>query len=409
MWKQERMPWKHPLLILCLGLTALLGLPAFGQGALDHSSAELTVGGQPRTLTIPTGYSIEALTEDLDRPRIPTFGPDGSLFIGSRSGKVYRLTPPYRRAQVFVETGDYPHSVAFRDGRILVARTDGLYSAPYRPAQGRLDPEDLSLLAPLPGGGGHSSRTVHVGPDGRIYVSLGLSGNCSNQYLGDGYPFEDRRGGILVLDEQAGSKATWRTYASGLRNPVGFDWQPSTGVMYASNNGPDHWGFDLPPEYFSRIEPGGFYGMPWFQLDGSQLRRDPCIKTSPPQPASAVSIPPVTFAARSAPLGVAFVPAGAMTPSFVGDAVVALHGSWATEPYGTSGGNPATRREPKLVLVRFSGGEAEDVVDLVTGFQLTSGRRWARPAGVAFGPDGALYFTSDAGANALFRLSKKGG
>ncbi|MHB8763853.1 MAG: PQQ-dependent sugar dehydrogenase, partial [Deferrisomatales bacterium] len=96
----------------------------------------------------------------------------------------------------------------------------------------------------LPGGGGHSSRTVGVGPDGRIYLGLGISGNCSDQFLGDEYPFGDRRGGVLVLEEarEAGAAPRWQPFASGLRNPVGFDWQPGTGVLHATNNGPDHWG-----------------------------------------------------------------------------------------------------------------------------------------------------------------------
>ena len=78
--------------------------------------------------------------------------------------------------------------------------------------------------------------------------------------------------------------------------------------------------------------------------------------------------------------------------------------SWATLPDGSGGGDPATRREPKLVVVRFADGEAVRVDDLVSGFQLADGRRWARPTGVAIGPDGALYFASDAGIHGLFRL-----
>ena len=105
-------------------------------------------------------------------------------------------------------------------------------------------------------------------------------------------------------------------------------------------------------------------------------------------------------------MGVAFVPAGAWEPPLEGDAVVALHGSWATAPRGGFFGDRATRREPKLVLVRFIDGIARRVDDLLTGFQEPDGTRWARPVGVGFGPDGALYFTSDEGGNGLFRLRR---
>ena len=177
--------------------------------------------------------------------------------------------------------------------------------------------------------------------------------------------------------------------------------------MYASNNGPDHLGFEQPPEYFSKILPGSFHGMPWFQFDGKRIYRDECIGSAPPRPVGDVTVPVATFPARNAPMGVSFVPEGAMDSRFTGDAVVALHGSWATRPSGGAFGSRATRRPPKLVVVRFRDGKAKRVEDLVTGFQLKNGARWARPVGVAFGPDGALYFTSDSEENALFRLRRK--
>jgi len=372
---------------------------------LAYQEQILSLDGESRTVRIPKGFELELLTEKMDGPRLLTFAANGNLFIGSKSGRIYRLAPPYTTPEVFVTLDDYPHSIAFRANEILIARTNGLYRAPYRAGQRRLDPAAVKLLAALPGGGGHSSRTVAVGPDGRVYLSLGISHNCSDQFLDNSYPFEDRRGGIMVLHEQAG-KATWQPYATGLRNPVGFAWQPKTGVLYATNNGPDHWGFDLPPEYFSRITPGSFHGMPWFQYDGHRIRRDDCIERPPPLPLSKVTAPVVTFPSRNAPLGMTFVPQGALSKALELDAIVALHGSWATRPSGGFFGAGASRRPPKVVAVRFEDGKAQRVDDVIEGFQLKNGQRWARPAGVAIGPDGALYFTSDNGINGLFRLRR---
>ena len=373
---------------------------------LSYREQKLTVEGSPRTVTIPAGYVLEVLTDKPRAPRLITFAANGDLFMGSRSGAVYRLPPPYTTPGVLVSVPGYPHSVAFRGSEILIARTDGVYHAPYRLGQARLNARDLSLLARLPGGGGHSSRTVRVGPDGRVYASLGISGNCSDEYIGESYRFPDRRGGVMVLREEGGA-ARWEPYATGLRNPVGYGWHPGTGVMYASNNGPDHLGFEQPPEYFAKLDPGSFHGMPWFQYDGSRLFRDDCIDRAPPRPMQEVRPPVATFPARSAPMAVAFVPKGAMDTRLEGDAVVALRGSWGTLPHGGPRGDPATRRHPKIVAVRFERGEARRVDDLVTGFQLAGGRRWARPVGVAVGPDGALYFSSDQHANALFRLRRQ--
>jgi len=369
---------------------------------LQYRDQTLTVQGDTRTVRIPVGYTLEVLTTELKSPRMITFAQNGDLFIGSRRA-VYRLPAPYTQPEVLVALRDYPHSVAFREGEILIAMIDGVYHAPYQLGRGRLSKSSLELLAELPAGRGHSSRTVAVGPDGRVYVSLGIAGNCSNQYLDESYSFDERRGGVLVLNED-GAKPRWETFASGLRNPVGFDWHPDTGVLYASNNGPDHLGFDMPPEYFSRLHAGSFHGMPWFQYDGENIKRDPCISTTPPRPVADVLQPVATFPARNAPLGMAFVPSGGMDSRLVGDAIVALHGSWATSPQGNRAGDSATRRHPKVVVVRFENGNAQRVDDLITGFQAQDGSRWGRPAGVRVGPDGALYFTSDAGVEGLFRL-----
>jgi glucose/arabinose dehydrogenase len=390
------------LLVLCLACAPAQA----GTQALEYEQQTLTADGKSRTARVPKGYRLEWLAA-MDGPRMLTFAANGDLFAGSKSGKVYRLAPPYAKAEVLVELGGYPHSVAFRKGEILIAQTDGVYRARYRAGQASLDPDEVTLLAALPGGGGHNSRTVGVGPDGRVYVSLGIQGNCSDQFVSEDYPFEDRRGGVLVLRENGRGKASgWAHFASGLRNPVGFDWQPQTGVLFAGNNGPDHLGYHQPPEYFSRLDPGSFHGMPWFYFDGKRLKRDGCVKSTPPRPVNEVTLPVATFPSRNAPLGMAFVPAGAMDAQLEGAAVVALHGSWGTKPKGGFFGRAATRRAPKLAVVRFHDGLVVRVDELVTGFQLPDGKRWARPAGVAVGPDGAVYFSSDSDANGLFRLKR---
>ena len=118
------------LLLLCA-----INVPAYaGLEPLRYEEQVLTLNGMRRNVQVPKGYRLEYLAQ-MDAPRMLTFAANGDLFAGSRSGKVYRLPPPYTRAEVLVQTSDYPHSVAFRPGEILIAQTDGVYHAPYRPGQ----------------------------------------------------------------------------------------------------------------------------------------------------------------------------------------------------------------------------------------------------------------------------------
>ena len=400
---------RHPCLtvhclhfLMCIGLVCSLFTAS--QAANSRTTQSLVVKGASWDIQLPEGMQLELLTTRLDGPRLMSFLPNGDLLIGSKSGRVYRLPAPYSAPEVLLDLDDYPHSVAWRDGELFVAQTDGLYRVPYAPGQTTIDPDDVQLVAELPSGGGHSSRSVGLGPDGRIYVSLGISGNCPDEYLDSSYPFSDRRGGLYILEE-SGEQPALVPYATGLRNPVGFAWHPVTGELYASNNGPDHLGFEQPPEYFSRLLPGSFHGMPWFQFDGRRINRDTCIRRAPPRPIGEVTAPVATFPARNAPMGVTFVPTGALDNRFTGSAIIALRGSWATRPSGGMLGGKASRRHPKLAMVEFTDGKPDGTaVDLVTGFQRPNGERLLRPVGVAIGTDGALYFTSDAHLQGLFRL-----
>ncbi len=393
-------------LLLCgptsYAMAATAATASFGIGvtsAAAYHTESFTHGNDRWSVSVPGGYELKFLAS-MDSPRMFAFY-EGEMIVGSRSGYIYRLKAPYVHAETLLKTFGSPGSIAFRDGKMLVARTNGLYSVTYRKNR-KMSWTDFSLVAKLPGGWGHTSRTVKVGPDGKIYLSLGISGNCSNQYLDESYSFSKRRGGVLLLDEQA-KKAVWKVYSSGLRNPVGMAWHPLSGSLYASNNGPDHHGYEQPPEYFSRLTAGSFHGMPWFQFNGERLVRDGCVSAPPPR--DDVSTPVATFPARNAPMGVAFIPAS-FSAAWRNNAVVALHGSWATLPDGGVNGEDASRRPPWIARVEL-GTEPAKVFPLLEGFQNKDGKRLARPMGIDFAPDGSLYFTSDGGAfTGLFRLQK---
>ena len=364
---------------------------------INQIQQRLLINNKTVTMQVAESFQLEVVSLQLQQPRMLSFSANKELFVGSASGHIYRLQPPYEDITLLANLGGYPHSVVVRADHIFVAMSDGVYQADYDAQHSFIDQHQFKLLIALPSGGGHSSRTLGIGPDGRLYLSIGISGNCSDQYISPDYPLHDRRGGIMLLDETH-QPPQWQAYATGLRNPIGFTWHPQSSLLYATNNGPDHWGYHQPEEYFSRITYGSFHGMPWFQYEQTELRRDTCIQSHPPR--TDVTPPEITLPARSAPMGFDFLRAG----KYKDDALIALHGSWATLPDGGFIGDAATRRAPKLVILRFRNGKPVRVEDFVTGFQTDRGQRWARPVDVRVGPDQAIYFTSDSETQGLFRL-----
>ncbi|TFH85655.1 sugar dehydrogenase [Billgrantia azerbaijanica] len=378
-----------------------LALVVCGTAIAQEENGDLQtieVAGTDQQLQAPEGVQVEKVAS-LDSPRMISIGLDGEMFIGSRSGGIYRSAPPYAQATTLAEIGDVPNSVIQRGDHLYVATTTALLKADYH-AGASLSADDFKEVAKLPGGSGHNTRTLAEGPEGRIYLSLGIQGNCSDQFIGGSYDFADRRGGIMVLDE-SGDSPQWQPYATGLRNPVGLAWNHE-GVLFATNNGPDHWGYEQPPEVLVRAEEGSFHGMPWFQWVDGEFRRDDCASSESPQAADTIPAPAATLPARSAPLGMDFLPEGS---GLALDAVVAIHGSWATLPDGSASGDPATRREPRIVGITFDEQGQGEVSELLSGFQNAQGQRWARPAGITFAPDDALYFTSDRGNAGLYRVT----
>jgi glucose/arabinose dehydrogenase len=357
-------------------------------------------------ISSPEGLQIEKLAT-LESPRLFAFSRDGDLIVGSKSGKIYRLKAPYTSPEVISEFGGYPHSVAFRvkDGveELWVAETGGLYKVAYGRDR-RYARHDFQFVAELPGGGGHTSRTIKIRRDGTVFVSLGITGNCSIEYLDDSYGFQQRRGGIFRLDE-GGNRLV--PFGKGLRNPIGFSFHPQTAVMWSNNNGPDHWGYDYPREAFVEVNEGDFFGMPWYQTINGQVVRDNCAPDhTVPLPPDRVKRPAVTFDAHVAPIDTTFIPPNdpLLKAEWANSAVVAIHGTGGAPP---SGGD-AARRPPKIVLVEFSGGRPTGrVKDLIGGFQDPSGYRRARPAGVGIGPGGALFFTSDADNPGIYRATMR--
>src|SRR3546814_231440 len=199
------------------------------------------------------------------------------------------------------------------------------------------------------------------------------------------------RAAILEIDPATG---TSRVFASGLRNPVGIDWNPASGELWAAVNERDEIGGDLPPDYMTNVRPGGFYGWPWSYW-GRHV--DERVEPARPDMVARAIQPAYALGPHTGSLGLTFADGARLGPSFASGAFVGQHGSWNRNP--PSG--------YKVIFVPFAGGQPSGMpVDVLTGFR-EGDAAMGRPVGVTIARDGALLVADDVG-NVVWRVSPAG-
>jgi glucose/arabinose dehydrogenase len=272
-----------------------------------------------------------------------------------------------------------PHSVAYRNGRLYVAEEGRVTSYRYDPTRVTVS-DGRTLAANLPTGGRHVTRTIALGPDNSLYVSVGSSCNeCV-----------DAAGRAVIMHYRADGSGG-QIFARGLRNAVGLAWQPGTGRLWATDNGEDSLGDNIPPDEVDLIRAGGNYGWPYCYDDG---QADPNVASAAGYCAGTLS-PAVGLQAHSAPLGAAFVTGTLLPAAYRGGLVVAYHGSaYRSQLTGY-----------KVVYIPVHGTRAGAPRDLITGW-LTSSTVWGRPVGVLVA-DGSLLVSDDL-AGVIYRLAPAG-
>jgi glucose/arabinose dehydrogenase len=334
---------------------------------------ELTVD---RTLNLPAGFQISVFAAGVKQARFMAWSPEGELVLSQEGtpGEVVIL-PDHNQdgradqAIVFASKLRNPHGLAFRDGHLYVAEENQVVRFAWQggqPARGAAE-----VVVPNLPTGGHSTRTIGFGPDGNLYVSIGSSCNVCQE--------KDERRATIMQYNADGSGG--RVYAKGLRNAVGFVWQPGAPALWATNNGRDNLGDDLPPETVNLVRDGADFGWPYCHNG-----RIPDPQYSKLGSCDQVTKPAVEMQAHSAPIGLAFYDGNVFPPAFVGDLLVAFHGSW----------NRSVPTGYKVVRVRFQNGQPTGQVDdFITGWLGADGKVWGRPVDPIVGPDGSLYLSDD--------------
>jgi glucose/arabinose dehydrogenase len=339
--------------------------------------------------TVPAGFHVNIFAKSFKRPRFLAVAPNGDIFVADTgAGEVDVLRDPQhtggaQQREVFADKLTGPFGIAFHDDYVYVGNMTEVVRIRYDKQTSKRT-GDAERLMQLPGGG-HSTRTVAFSADGtKLFVSVGSSSNIDLE--------KDQRRAAVSVSDPDGKNA--RIYASGLRNAVGLAIEPVTGAVWVSVNERDELGDDLPPDFFTSIKDGGFYGWPYSYI-GDNV--DPRVK---PQRADLVAkaiIPDVLLGAHVAPLQFAFYTGDQFPEQYRGGAFVAEHGSW----------NRAARNGYQVAFVGFKNGQAvADPVPFLTGLVPDpKGKNVnGRPVGVAVAPDGSLL-VSDDGARVIYRIS----
>jgi len=339
--------------------------------------------------TVPPGFRVNLFAMDFKRPRWLTVAPNGDTFLADMgSGEIVVMrdlqhTGGAQAREVFVSDMKRPFGIAFHENYVYVGNTNEVVRFPYDPKTSKRLGEAEHLLD-LPTGG-HDTRALAFSADGKhLFIAVGSASNIDTG--------EDPRRAAVTICDPDGKNA--RLYATGLRNPVGLALEPVTGEVWTTVNERDELGDDLPPDYFTSLKDGGFYGWPYSYIgDNVDLR----VKPQKPDLVARAIIPDVLLGAHVAPLQFAFYTGNQFPESYRGGAFLAEHGSW----------NRATRAGYQIAFVAFKDGKpSADPVPFMTGLvpNPSGSDVLGRPVGVAVAPDGSLLVTDD-GAGVIYRIS----
>jgi len=393
-----------PRAILAIG--SFLLLPAILSAQITHGQrpelpapyATKSAGNGPENEEPPEGFlpsveqgfHVNVFAEDFKVPRWLATAPNGDIFVAETgANQIVVLRDPQntggvQQREVFATGTTRVFGIAFKDDYVYVGNTNALVRFRYDPKTSKRLGEAEHLLK-LPGGGAHITRSVAISPDGKhVFVSVGSGSNINTG--------EDPIRAAVTICDLDGKNA--RLFATGLRNPVGLAIEPVTGEVWTSVNERDELGDNLPPDYFTSLKDGGFYGWPYSYI-GSNV--DDRVKPQKPDLVAKAIIPDVLLGAHVAPLQFAFYTGKQFPQSYWGGAFIAEHGSW----------NRATRAGYQIAFVAFKDGQpSADPVAFLTGFVPDPKGRdvSGRPVGVTVAPDGALL-VSDDGAGMIYRIS----
>jgi glucose/arabinose dehydrogenase len=336
-------------------------------------------------IRLPAGFRIDVYADPVPRARAMAVSPSGTVFVGTTEGTVYALTNRARGPKadgiVAVARGLHaPNGVAFRGGALYVAEVERIRR--YDDVERNLSSPGRPVLVAdgFPREEGHGLRVLRFGPDNFLYMGIGVP--CNACVRADPY-------GTIVRFRPDGSGR--EVFARGIRNSVGFDWNPETKELWFTDNGRDWLGDDAPPDELNRApKPGMNFGFPYCHggsvPDPELGKIHPCSEFTPPEQ---------KLGAHVASLGMRFSTGTMFPPEYRGRIFIAEHGSW----------NRSRKAGYRVTMVTLKNGRPVSYEPFAEGW-LEGERAWGRPVDVLVMPDGALLVSDDQ-AGTVYRISYK--
>ena len=340
--------------------------------------------GDLNDITLPRGFTITTVSDDVPGARQIALGDDGTIYVGSRGpGAVYAIVDADRDGatdSVYVVADDLrmPSGVAMRDGALYVAAVNRILRFDDIRSHLASPPDPVVIRDDLPQDGHHGWKFIAFGPDDRLYVPIGAPCNiCLSS--------DERYASILRMQPDG---SDLEIFARGVRNSVGFDWHPETGVFWFTDNGRDLMGDDLPPDELNRAEQSGLhFGYPFCHGrdigDPEYGSQRSCDEFVPP----AMALDP-----HVAAIGMRFYTGEQFPVEYQGQVFIAEHGSWnRTDPIGY-----------RITVVRFGADDVPRYEVFAAGW-LKGRTAWGRPADFQVDHDGALLVSDDR-QGAVYRI-----
>ena len=391
-----------------------LPAPKSGPVAASRSLVMPYAGQVPRVMD---GFKVTPFATGLENPRRLLVLPNNDVIVAEqRTGYLTLLRDEDGDGkadyiQRYADDFRAPYGLAYRDGFVLVADQEGIWRVPHvsgavragRPDQPKISDVPPEQRKPVPAAygqelitqkgvfgviAGHQNRHLAIDPKtGALFVGVGSAGNIG---------VEPEVKASIQRFEPDGSGQT--TFASGMRNPTTLAFHPTTGELYAGVQERDGLGDDLPPDYFTHVKQGAFYGWPYAYIGPHP---QPGFAQRAPEKVKSTVVPDVLFQPHSSVLDLVFYDGNQFPAEYRGDAFVALKGSW----------NRSNPTGYKVVRVRFKDGKPDGSYEnFVTGFWVSGQHRaevWGRPAALAVMKDGSLLIADDTGGT-IWRVSYVG-